>query len=236
MAKLTVYIPDNLLDQARSQHPTGNTSQLVQRGLECLVGGSALYAQRPADADALLATVRERLTPAAAEEYQCGYRAALASVDEHFWPLLDDLARRGFDLVRWARDWTDGMGKAAAGLIPGVASGFSPPEWWRPLARDLWSLVDPIGVDEFSGTRTQAFVRGYEAALRDAWNAVEHATKPIEDQAAQRPNTEALMSDALAANVRFSCGHLPEADRVSGETPMCPTCRRPGHVVGPAIP
>ncbi len=178
MAKLTVYIPDDLLDRARTQDAAANTSQLVQRGLERLVGvGSALYAQRPADAEALLASARDRLAPAAEEEFQCGYRAALTTVDERFWPLLDQLSREGFDLQRWARAWIRGMGA--------VEGGFSPPDWWKPLAKDLGSMVDPIGFDETSHVRTTAFTRGYEAALRDAWSAIEHAPHPNGDEADQ---------------------------------------------------
>ena len=186
MAKLTVYIPDDLLDRARAQDAAANTSQLVQRGLERLVGvGSALYAQRPADAEALLASARDRLAPAAEEEFQCGYRAALTTVDERFWPLLDQLSREGFDLQRWARAWTHGMGSVASGLDPRVEAGFSPPDWWEPLAKDLGSMVDPIGYDETSHIRTTAFKRGYEAALRDAWSAIEHAPHPRGDEADQ---------------------------------------------------
>lgn len=174
MAKLTVYIPDGLLDRARGLHEDANTSQLVQRGLERLVGVDSAYARRPSDADVLLSQAHDRLAPAATAEYERGYRAALTTVDARFWPLLDELARRGFDLVKWARAWTQGMGNVAAGMVPGVEAGFAPPQWFVPLAHDLGNVVDPIGFDEFSFTPTQAFLHGYEEALRAAWEAVEH--------------------------------------------------------------
>jgi hypothetical protein len=180
VAKLTVYIPDDLLDRARALNEDANTSQLVQRGLERLVGAASAYAQRPADADMLLSQAHDRLAPAAAAEYERGYRAALVTVDTCFWPLLDQLARQEFDLFKWARAWVHGMGSVAAGVVPGVEQGFSPPEWFSPLARDLGSLVDPIGVNEFSFTPTRAFVHGYERALRDAWEAVEHPSTEAE--------------------------------------------------------
>lgn len=168
MAKLTVYIPDDLLDRARRQDEAANTSQLVQRGLERLVGiDSAPYAQRPADAGALLAKSRERLAPAAAAEYERGYRASLNTLDERFWVVLDGLARQGFDLGRWASGWRNG-----------IVDGHDEPEWWEPLADDLGTVIDPIGFDRWSFTPTAAFVRGYEAALRDAWDAVEQVTIP----------------------------------------------------------
>jgi len=169
VAKLTVYIPDDLLDRARRQDEAANTSQLVQRGLERLVGiDSAPYAQRPADAAVLLARSRERLAPVAAAEYERGYRAALATLDERFWAVLDELARHGFDLRRWVAGWQHG-----------IVEGHGEPDWWEPLADDLGTVIDPNRYDRWSFTPTAAFVRGYEAALRDAWDAVEQV--PVAD-------------------------------------------------------
>jgi hypothetical protein len=185
VAKLTVYIPDDLLDRARSQGGQENTSQLVQRGLQALVGGASTgYARRPADAEQLIADARARLAPAAEEEFQRGYRAALTTMNETFWPLLDQLAQMDFDLQRWARGWVDGMGAVAVGLAPGREARFSPPRWWPALAGDLGTMVDPIGFDKYSFTPTTPFKRGYEAALRDAWSAVERPTTPGADDSA----------------------------------------------------
>ena len=83
---MTVYIPDDLLDRARAQDPGANTSQLVQRGLERLSPvDDAPYARRPADADSLLAAAADKLRAGAELEYQRGYRAALATVDERYF-------------------------------------------------------------------------------------------------------------------------------------------------------
>jgi len=44
----------------------------------------------------------------------------------------------------------------------------------------------------------------------------------------------AQMKDALRENVLFTCGHLPEARRVGGPHPKCPTCGQSGRVFGSA--
>jgi len=176
MAKLTVYIPDDLLASARALDQSANTSQLVQRGLERVVGiEDAAYARRPDDAERLLAAARERLAEAAAADFEDGYRSALkTAAAENVWPALDDLARARFDLVRWAGIWRDSLGSAAAGL-DGREPEFDPPGWWRPMARDLGDLLDPIGLGESSFRRTRAFLHGYGTALREAWAVLEQA-------------------------------------------------------------
>jgi hypothetical protein len=177
MAKLTVYIPDDLLDRARAVHPAANTSQLVQRGLQRLSPAEdAAYARRPGDAKELLAEAASRLREGAAQEYERGYRAALSTVSEageRLWRGLDSLARQGFDLLQWAQSWREGLEMQAAGLVPGTKAEFNPPDWFRPLADDLGDLLDPIGFDDWSFRPTGPFVLGYQAALRDAWQAAE---------------------------------------------------------------
>jgi hypothetical protein len=168
MAKLTVYIPDDLIDRVRARDPEANTSQLVQRGLERLSPAEdAGYARRPDDAEELLAVAADRLRQGAAREYQRGYRAALSTVSkagELLWPGLDELARKGFDLFGWAQSWRGALGRAGMGV--------DPPDWWDPLVQDLGDLLNPFDVGPmFMPTTT--FVRGYEAALRDAWEAAE---------------------------------------------------------------
>jgi hypothetical protein len=187
VAKVTVYIPDELLDRVRGLDPGANTSQLVQRGLERLSpANEAAYARRPDDAEALLAAAAGRLREGAAREYERGYRAALSTVSqagERLWRGLDDLARHRFDLLQWAKAWKEGLGMQAAGLVPGAKAEFDPPDWFGPLANDLGDLLDPIGWDNWSFTPTGMFVRGYQAALRDAWEAAERpgGTETSED-------------------------------------------------------
>ena len=111
-------------------------------------------------------------------EYQRGYRAAQATVSraaDAVWAGLDDVVDPDFDLHRWARSRKAALGAAAAGG-PGARPGFTLPDWFPPLADDLGSLLDPVGFDRWSFTPSDAFVRGYQAALRDAWDAGRRAT------------------------------------------------------------
>ena len=193
MAKLTVYIPDDLLDRTRALNPDTNTSQLVQRGLERLApADDAGYARRPQDAAELLAAAAGKIREGAAREYEKGYRAALVMVSKTgdvAWPGLDSLARQGFDLPRWAESWQKGLGMEAAGLVPGSEGPFKLPDWYFPFLNDLGSMLDPIGFDQWSFTRSGPFVRGYQAALRDAW---ETADRP---EATDSPGGDAAAGD-----------------------------------------
>lgn len=179
VAKLTVYIPDDLLDRTRALNPDANTSYLVQRGLERLApADDAGYARRPEDAAELLAVAAAKLREGAAREYENGYRAALLTVaraGELVWKGLDSFARQSFDLVRWADSWREGLSMEAAGMVPGVKAGFDPPGWYIEFANDLGSMLDAIGLDQWSFTPSGPYVRGYQAALRDAWELAEHA-------------------------------------------------------------
>jgi hypothetical protein len=175
VAKLTVYIPDDLLDRARALDPGANTSQLVQRGLERLSPPDDVpYARRPADSGVLLAAAAEKLRAGAGQEYERGYRAALAALDERSWLALDELAGMGFDLRRWAAAWKEGVRLQAAGMLPGEKAGFYPPDWFVPMANDLGRLLVPVDFGRWDFTPTGAFVEGYQAALRDAWEAAEN--------------------------------------------------------------
>lgn len=137
-------------------------------------------------------TAAAQLREGAAREYERGYRAALSTVSkagERLWRGLDDLARKQFDLVQWARSWREGLGMQAAGLGPGEKAGFHPPEWFVPLADDLGDLLDPIGWDNWSFTPTSLFVRGYQAALQDVWEEAERP--PGHGMSGDTPTAEA---------------------------------------------
>lgn len=192
VAKLTVYIPDDLLDRTRALNPDANTSQLVQRGLDRLApADDSGYARRPLDAAELLTAAASKIREGAAREYEKGYRAALVMVSEAgdvVWRGLDSLARKSFDLPRWAESWREGLGMEAAGLVPGSPGPFKFPDWYVPFLNDLGSMLDPISFDQWNFTQSGPFVRGYQAALRDAWETAdrpEASSTPAGDTAAE---------------------------------------------------
>jgi post-segregation antitoxin (ccd killing protein) len=169
MAKLSVSIPDELLDRARALDASANTSQLVQRGLEQLTMRLSTsrdpdYAERPADADAQLSAAREALLASARTEFQRGYREALEDVGNIDWRTMENLADHEFNLFTVLEGWRSGWD---------VSNGFSPPEWFQIFMKRFGAMIDPIGFDQFSFTPSRPYVRGYAAALRDAWATVE---------------------------------------------------------------
>lgn len=172
MAKISVSIPDELIGRARALDSGANTSQLVQRGLEQLTAHLAGpdepdYAQRPDDADGLLADGREKLLAAARAEYERGYRAGLEDIGDLDWAFMERLADAQFDLVAKLPAWR-------RGYAPGPHDpGFNPPGWFVTLMKRFGSMIDPIGFDHTSFIPTRVFVRGYAAALRDAWATIE---------------------------------------------------------------
>ncbi len=108
-------------------------------------------------------------------DYKRGYQAAQSAVTgagEVIWPGLGSLAGQDFDLRRWAASQQASARQAAAGTEP-----FRLPAWFARLADDLGSMLDPVGFERWSFTPSIPFVRGYEAALHDAWQATEPAAR-----------------------------------------------------------
>jgi hypothetical protein len=114
-------------------------------------------------------------------EYERGYRAAqstLSTAAGIILPALGDQAGREFDLCRWAGSQKAALRQRAAGPGP-----FELPAWFAPLADDLGSLLDPVGYDRWSFTPATPFLRGYQAALRDA----QKDSRPLHGAAANGP-------------------------------------------------
>ncbi len=238
MARISVYIPDELLEEARrvrsssvsgsasgsramsvsgsgsghrssstSGSDTENTSQLVQRGLQCLINAqeqSPAYAQSPADGQVEIAKLRDRLVAEAQQDYAFGYAAALQAASAMSLHAVNALVDVGFDLRRWLEPFQNGfryeeLGKArpvedpeevkrllldAGKATPAHDERFKTNPWWWlfKTAEALGNLADPIGYDAYSFTPTRARERGFIDAMGKLWRAVEEpdidATKP----------------------------------------------------------
>jgi hypothetical protein len=170
MSKISVSVPDELLARARAVDGTANTSQLVQRALEQLTAQLAEHDhpdhQRPADVDGLLALARDKLLTAARAEFQHGYRAGLEDAGSIDWAVMEDIASAQFDLFVKLTRWKQAYAPTRDD------PGFKPPAWFSMLMKRFGSMIDPIGFDGTNFTPTRKFVRGYAAALQDAWAAV----------------------------------------------------------------
>jgi hypothetical protein len=197
--KQTVYIPDDLLEQAQALLPSVNVSKLIQRGLAQLVDDfqGPIYADAGIDDVAgELERLRAHFANEAKDEYQRGYRKALRAADSLSLRLLEELAENHHDLKRALRPYVNGALQDAMNFEPissaqvtellenrvkivplqskdGASPTASPWSWLSRLAEDLGSMADPVGVDEFSFNPTRAFLRGYGDALHDVWSSVE---------------------------------------------------------------
>lgn len=193
MAKVSVFVPDVLLDRARALHGQVSTSQLVQRGLEQLTAhltepGDPDYAQRPADAQDMLAAARDKLLVAGRVEFERGYRAGAEDAGDLDWPFLEELADAHFDLLTRLSHW-----KRSLAPYPPQEMEFSPPGWFSILSKRFGALINPIGFPDLGFAPTRTFVRGYGAALRDVWATVngEFSAADYGEPESVRPSTAA---------------------------------------------
>jgi hypothetical protein len=202
VARVTVWIPDELLDRAKALNHGENTSQVVRDALQRLVGAETQqpsYASKPVRSDELLGALKERFVVEARDDYESGYRVALEAADSMPLSFLDALARDDFELGRWLSDVTEACRNALTDDVddeladtpmdqivenaidsPDALAAFDGLRQWYDDWRFLWKsaealggLADFIGLDRFFFTPTQPRRRGYSDAMRDLWAAVE---------------------------------------------------------------
>jgi hypothetical protein len=198
MARLSVYIPDELLERARARDESANVSQLVQSGLRLLVGServAPVYEDVPEGSAVKLLELREHFLPLARVDYRAGYEIAQDAASCMPLQALDALARSGFDVERWIVPYRRGYGQELVDRTisrrsetdakapesgPSAEDGIASADYWRWLVRSaaaLGDLADPIGFDEFSFTPSHARVRGYADALREVWSELEEQSR-----------------------------------------------------------
>lgn len=189
MPKLNISVPDPLWESAVKSSAVGpSPSAIVQDALRRQGTDTAdrAWMQPPADVDDLLRTAAQRLTEQVREQFQEGYRAALARIPDLSWDNLDEFARAGFKLREWLEPWRRGLADPPFDDHPAseqeAASNRAFISWFWKLAADLGSWVDPHGYDQFSFHKTDAFERGYAAGLRAAYELVDQgAGAPIDE-------------------------------------------------------
>jgi hypothetical protein len=168
MAKLSIYLPDDVESRVRAAQPGTAISQVIRMALERYVGNddSLDYVQPPADADELLATAVTHFTGLARQDYQNGYRAALKRLPDLKWHILAGYAGDGFDLHKWLRGWKENISHLASqNRFPDVSKEI------LKIADDVGDLLNPIGFDEWSFRRTPPWLHGYGDGLRAGYEA-----------------------------------------------------------------
>jgi hypothetical protein len=105
--KVTVYIPDDLMREARKLHDGEKTSQLVQRGLQRLLDDtpaeSPSYAVRPEGVDEKIIALREKFLEEAERDYAIGYAAAVEIAEGLPLWSFNELARLNFNVAMWLK-------------------------------------------------------------------------------------------------------------------------------------
>jgi hypothetical protein len=112
MARISVYIRDDLLEQARSLSGGEKTSQLVQRGLERLVEDATRtpsYARPPLRVGDRIIEIRDRLLAEATKDYEQGYAAAVEAAGAMPLNVINALVDANFDLKVWLDPFKAGL-------------------------------------------------------------------------------------------------------------------------------
>lgn len=180
--KLSVSVPDELLDRARERQPDLNNSRLIQEALEAWThGGSrAGYSlERPEGAGSAFTKAKERLAREARKEFEEGYLSAIEAAESLPWHSIESLASQRFDVNRWVQGYLNGLLATAMGELPPGASGAGP-EIMEPLEKALGALASPQewgdGHPRFSPSAP--YLRGFAQAMRDLWSEVNDGGAP----------------------------------------------------------
>lgn len=158
MPKLSVYVPDNLWDQARGAAQGRNVSQLIQDGLRAFLAASGTTVMStPPIEEARLAQVAAKKAAQARKGFEAGYGEGLDLAEEWPWEALDWLARVDFDAENLEDD--------------------DFPEFYtEDSTADKPLVVNPSLIkeryDEVVLGEGRLFRLGVKQALRDVWEAV----------------------------------------------------------------
>jgi hypothetical protein len=104
--KLSVSVPDGLWEEARAVRPDLKPSGIVQAALEAWRSerSPAFRHDPPADVGEAFSHARNRLAAHARQDFERGYRAAVAVAPEIEWWVLEALATQHFSVRLWAEN------------------------------------------------------------------------------------------------------------------------------------
>ena len=165
MAKLSVYVPDDLWKRAQASAENKNPSQLVQEALRRMVGDRVAYVTRATGVDDEVAAVARKKAAEAQDAYDSGWSAGLELAGVWPWDALDWLADFDFDL--------EGCEEANDPVFFG-GDGVDVREWDPSV---MWKEAE----EEASG-RGKLFRLGMRQAFRDVWEAVVSAEHEAADR------------------------------------------------------
>jgi hypothetical protein len=169
MPKLSVYIPDDLWDEARKIDEDVKPSALLQDLLRERVREhrSRPYRRLTPDLEAALARARGLVVDRVAEAYQAGYAVALEFAENLPWVAFERLVEFDWDLRAWRESFEATDYEWMRASDEDKANGLAVD--WEPCLRDAIEVrAEYLPVDAESvpiGVGAEGFVD----AIRDLW-------------------------------------------------------------------
>ena len=166
MAKLSVYVPDDLLDRARQVDPTIRPSQVLQDALETRVSGGprpfAVLNEHLREQRALAqAIVNQRAT----EAYQEGYAVGLRIATSLPWRAFDRFSELHWNLDTWVEEFDEEEYENATATPEEIADGLVVLNFSGLMVGSNDSYI-PLRAD---GSPTGIAAEGFVDAIREVW-------------------------------------------------------------------
>jgi hypothetical protein len=186
MSKLSVYVPDDLLSQARAADPELNPSKALQDALRArLVDRRARpYAHLSDDLERQREAAERLVLDRVTEAYGHGYAIGLFAAQSLPWDAFEDFRSVGWDVRTWAQDFDDHEYAIAnpteeerdQALVLG----------WRGLLEAAWDQLTIIPTDT-DAIPVGVPAEGFVDAVRDVWEGARALRDGERDAAGAEP-------------------------------------------------
>jgi hypothetical protein len=168
MAKLSVYVPDELLERAKHADPAMRPSQVLQGALEqrlpraerpYAVISDALREQRLA--------AQEIVNRRATEAYQEGYEVGLSFATALPWRAFENFAQLDWNLNSWVYAFDKDDYEHVTATPEELAAGEEVLDFWGALDAAMTTARIPVREEDHCPVGLSA--EGFVDAIRDVW-------------------------------------------------------------------
>jgi hypothetical protein len=174
MAKLSVYVADELLEQAKQLDPDMSPSTVLQAALRSNIQDRASrpYARLSPDLEAERETAQRLVLDRVAAAYQVGYAVGLAVAKELPWEAFEDFATLGWNLREWRAGFDDEEYDYINATEKELAQGLICLSFDGLLDRAM-EYQGQFPLDD-TKTPTGMPAEGFVDAIRDVWIGARH--------------------------------------------------------------